>query len=610
MFPCNFPRVTGRRTVSGLVLVFLASVFLLAGCGGKDGGDKSGGSTVLATVGDTDITAEMYETGLAKMEKGDLPVDDLGQPVDTATQAGKQEFLEVLINKELLRQKALQLGYDQDPQALGAKASLEAYHGGIALWEAVVGQQGNTISEEELQAFYANMGVSRLCNFVICNFEDDAAEASEFARTGADWEEVVEKFHDGAPAPSGRYEIKVPFGQYGPSFEDEIYRVAVGEVTNPVRTSYGFWVLRVLEEKQGEKPSLEEAKAQILDVTRNRKIGRAREDFKLQMREDHKLFMDEDVLWICYQGLPENGIMDPETNKPFAKEDLEPLNVAMGDLDRLFYSYELNGELVEQTLGDYKGHFDNMSVFQRPKKSDMLGGLREHLIGELERGMVNEEAEKRGYYDDPAVVAKVAEKVEEVMVTKLYGDVVQFDDRVSVEEIEAFYNDNASDFEVPEIRGGRIAICLNEEEAAKAKAAVQEDRPWRGILREFDVDRENKGRGGKLPGVASTATGPLKDAIYGLEMDQVSDPFPLDNGRYGIVILESIQAPRVVPLDEVREQIGQRIRNLRKEASFQDLLAKWTAEFGVTRHDENLASVASWEELTAVVKPENLVPRN
>ena len=123
MFPCNFPRVTGRRTVSGLVLVFLASVFLLAGCGGKDGGDKSGGSTVLATVGDTDITAEMYETGLAKMEKGDLPVDDLGQPVDTATQAGKQEFLEVLINKELLRQKALQLGYDQDPQALGAKAS-------------------------------------------------------------------------------------------------------------------------------------------------------------------------------------------------------------------------------------------------------------------------------------------------------------------------------------------------------------------------------------------------------------------------------------------------------------------------------------------------------
>ena len=61
-------------------------------------------------------------------------------------------------NKELLRQKALQLGYDQDPQAVGARASLTAYHAGMALWNDVIGEPANTISEEERQIQEVNAG--------------------------------------------------------------------------------------------------------------------------------------------------------------------------------------------------------------------------------------------------------------------------------------------------------------------------------------------------------------------------------------------------------------------------------------------------------------------
>ena len=38
-----------------------------------------------------------------------------------------------------------------------------------------------------------------------------------------------------------------------------------------------------------------------------------------------------------------------------------------------------DGVKKEYTLLDYKVHFDKMSVFQRPKDSDMLGGLRNKI---------------------------------------------------------------------------------------------------------------------------------------------------------------------------------------------------------------------------------------
>jgi hypothetical protein len=610
MFPCKYPRVTGRRFLPGLVSIFLISLVLLAGCGGKDAGEKGGESVVLATVGDTDITAAMYEAGLMKMELADLPKDAEGKPMDMSTEEGKREFLQVLVNKELLRQKALQLGYDKDPQAVAAHNSLVAYHAGLAMWEDVVGDPANSISEEELQAFYKMMGVTRDCLFIICNFEDDALKAREFAMTGADWDEVISRFHDGDKAQSGKNEIKVPFGQYAHSFEDEVFATPVGGITKPILTSYGYWVMRVVQENQGTKPELEEAKARILDITRNRKIGRAREEFKEEVRKDHKLFIDESVLWICYQGIPEGGLMDPETNQPRAKEKLEPLNVPVADLGRLFYSYELNGELQEQTLGDYKGHFDNMSVFQRPKKGDMLGGLREHIIKELERGIVNEEAEKRGYYDDPEVLAQVNTKVEEVMVTKLYGDAVKFDERVTPEQVDTFYNEHTEDFYSPETRSGRMVVCLNEEEAVKARAQLDQGKPWRAILKEFDTDKENSARMGKLEGISAVSSGPVKDALFSLDMGQASEPFPIANGRYGVVVMDVIQPGRQKEKSEVIEVIGQRVKGERKEAAFQTLLSKWGTELGVTRFEENLAGLPTWEELHTKVTPENLVPRN
>lgn len=607
---------TGRRFGISSILILSGALLLTlfaAGCGGGD--EKSDipaamedNSPVIAVVGTYNITSDYYQNRLSRLEKNELPSAN-GAPLPTSSEAGKSAFLEVLINKELMAQKAIQLGYDKDEGIMTVTKSMTEYEGGLAMWKDVVGDVSRSISEEELQAHYAMMGTEYLCNYVICNFEDDAMEARKFALTGADWEDVVEKFHDGGEAPTGRYEINVPFGQYSNEFEDPIFAVEVGGITMPVVTSYGYWILRVKEVNHKDKPKMEKAKGRILDVTYNRKSGRLRADFKKEVREKYEFTINEDALWATFQGVPEGGLMDPATDQPYKREDLPPLDVKSKYLGEILYSYiGKEGKLKEFSVADYKQAFDNMGVFQRPKKSDMLGGFRQKLTDEVERGLMNLETQNRGYFEHPDVLAKVKLKAEEAMVTRLYNDVVTFDDKITPEQLDAYWAEHESDYQIEESRSGDLVICLNREKADNARKAIIEGKKWETILVKFGSDAANKATGGKTPEIFAASNSFITEPIFSLEVGETSQPFPIDESRFGVVKLNQVTPPHNYELHEVNEAIGGIMRKQRQEDAFKNLLAQWTEEFGVQINSENLAGLKSWEELTA--PDDSLVPIN
>lgn len=587
----------------------LAGLLVVSGCGG--GGDGGDGSVVLAKVGDTEITAGYYESKLGKLEQAELPKGDDGQPLDMAQLEGKKRFLETMINKELMARKATDLGYGSDPQVTALKESMTSYEANLKMWNDVVNEPTSVVSPEQLQAFYDRMGEVRVCSYVLTNFKADAEAAREFARTGADWSEVVAKYHDGAVPPTGKYEIKIPYGRYNMDFDTDVFETAVGDVAPPIASEYGYWVLRVDSVQEEQKPNLEEAKSRILDTFRNRRMAEERKKFIEGVREKYDFFIDEDALWIAYSGLPENEVMlDPQTKQPTPREQLEPLDVPVKELDRIFYGYTMDGEKKEYTIADYKNHFDRMSVFQRPKKGEMLGGMRQKITQELDKALLNREAEARGYFQDPDVVAKVKDKVEEVMVTKLYDDVVTFDDIVTPEQLNEFWTAHEADYAAPELRSGRLVVCQDEAQAEKAAAYVPNAESWREVLTRFGTDAGNKQRSGKLDNVSAASGGPVAAALFALKNSgDVSQPFEAGDGRWAIVQLNGVTPPRQQTLDEVRDVLGQRIRNLRREESFQALLSKWAEEYGVTRYEDRLADVASWDELTVVELPGTPLPR-
>lgn len=602
----------GIRSGSLLILLALSLVLtgllFVSGCGGG-GSDKE--SEVLATVGDVDITAAYYESKLGKLELNELPKGDDGMPMDMAQLEGKRKFLETLIQKELMALKGRDLGYESDPQIEGLKTTMLKYEAEEMMWNEVVNVPAGTVSPEELEAFYERMGEIRNCSYILTNFESDAIEAREYARSGADWDDVAAKYHEGGTPPSGRYEMAIPYGRYNMRFDTDVFETEVGDVAPPIETEYGYWVLRVNSISQEPKPSLEEAKVQILDTYHNRSLFAETNKFLSDLREKYQVFIDEDALWIAYSGLPEGEvILDPKTQKPVPREELQPLEVPAKELDRVFYGYTMDGEKKEWTILDYKTYFDNMNVFDRPKSGEMLGGMRQKILRNLQADIVAKEAEERGYYENPVVLEKVNNKVEEAVVTSLYDDVVTYDDKVTAEDVQSFWDAHEAEFAIPELRSGRLVICANEETAAEARDFIATDPKWRDVLTRYGIDAKNKSRSGKLDRSNARSLDPSRQMLFELEaVGDISQPFKQDNLRWGVVRLDLIEEPRARTLDEVRAEVSARIKGQRREEAFQNLLSKWAEEYGVVRHEDKLVDVASWEELTRVEVQGELLPR-
>jgi len=600
-------RGSGQAVFLLSVLTVLVLSAFLSGCGG--GQDEE--DVVLATVGKTDVMASYFEGRLIKLKETELPRAADGSPADMSLPEGKKKFLETLINKEVMVQTAERMGLQNDPGIVGARDAMMAYEADLVMWDRVIRKPSETISEEELLAFYEKLGTSRDCLFVICNFIDDANAAREMALTGADWEDVANKFHDGGDPPGGRFEISVPFGRYSPDYENGVFNTEIGGVTPPIRTVYGFWVLKVIKENAGEKPTMDEAQAQILDVTWNRKMSHLKDDFKKGVLEKFQLTIHDDALWKCYLALPEGETLFQEgTKTPRTPDELLPLNIATEDLDLPFYSYLSRDGIKEYTLLDYKIHFDKMSVFQRPKDTDMLGGLRNKIEAELAKTLLTYEAEDRGLMEDPEVLVKVKVRVEEMIVNKLYQEVVTIDDRITPEDLNAFWAEKSQDYIAREKRAGRLVICQNAELAAEAHAMIKPEVDWKDILVEYGTDKDNKSRSGKLVGIIQTPGNLFSTAMFALQPGEVSEPFAIDDGRFGIVRLDSVTPQEQLELEVVREDVGARMRNIRKEEAFQTLLAKWKEDIPVTIFEENLAGLKSWKELTAVELSGTPVPRN
>ena len=143
-------------------------------------------------------------------------------------------------------------------------------------------QPANTISDEELEAFYAKMGIHPGMPVRASPTSwMTPKRARQMALDGADWEDVVKPVSRRG-RPPGRPISKSPFPSagYNPDFEKGVYNTEIGGITPVIHSVYGYWVLKVLEEKPGNKPALEEAKAQILDMTYNRKLSHLKDEFK------------------------------------------------------------------------------------------------------------------------------------------------------------------------------------------------------------------------------------------------------------------------------------------------------------------------------------------
>ena len=98
---------------------------------------------------------------------------------------------------------------------------------------------------------------------ILVKTEEEAKDIVKQLRAGADFNELAKKSSDGGSAHSGGDLGYFSRGQMVKSFEDAAFALEPGQISDPIKSEFGWHVIKVEDKRNKPAPSFEEVKDQI-----------------------------------------------------------------------------------------------------------------------------------------------------------------------------------------------------------------------------------------------------------------------------------------------------------------------------------------------------------
>ncbi|KIF79880.1 peptidylprolyl isomerase [Noviherbaspirillum autotrophicum] len=191
---------------------------------------------------------------------------------------------EELINREVLIQEADKLGLSNTPEV---KNQVEIARQSIAIRALVQDYlKKNPVKDADIKAEYdrfkAQAGDKEYhARHILVDKEEDAKAIIAKLKGGAKFEDLAKQSKDpGSAANGGDLDWASPASFVKP-FSDAMVGLQKGQITEtPVKTQYGYHVIKLEDVRQAQIPSLEEVKPQIAESLQQKKLQAFQEDLR------------------------------------------------------------------------------------------------------------------------------------------------------------------------------------------------------------------------------------------------------------------------------------------------------------------------------------------
>lgn len=193
------------------------------------------------------------------------------------------------------------------------------------------------------------------------------------------------------------------------------------------------------------------------------------------------------------------------------------------------------------------------------------------------------------YYEQNQKEFQVREQAR-VEYVKFSADDLMAKINIDAEDTRKYYDEHHADFEAPEQRrAAHILITVAdkapqaEQDAAKAKAeqllqqARQNSAKFPELARKNSQDPGSAANGGDLGFFGrNMMVKPFENAVFALKQDEISELIKTDFG-YHIIKLVAIKPARLLPFEEVRESIVNKLRQQKATDKFAELAEKFSS---------------------------------
>lgn len=254
-----------------------ASVLALSAC-------NNGGSEVIVETKAGDITKDEFYKAM-KERVGKEVIRDL---VYEKVLSKKYKVSEKEIDREIANLKDMYgAQYDLAVQQSGEQAIRDMVKLDLLRQKAAV--EDVKVTEKELKQYYDEYKPKIRASHILVKDEKTAQDIKAKLDKGEDFAKLAKEYSQDAGSAQNGGDL----GWFGPGkmvkeFEDAAYALNVGQVSQPVKTEYGYHIIKVTDKKK--KPSYEQMKEEIEFEVKKNKIDSAKMESKVE-----KLIKDANV---------------------------------------------------------------------------------------------------------------------------------------------------------------------------------------------------------------------------------------------------------------------------------------------------------------------------
>lgn len=214
---------------------------------------------VLAVVEGREITQGDLEMVIRSL--------DPRQAAQFQTEEGKKRLLQELVHQEMILLDAMEQKMEDN---LDYQRSLKKMKDNFLKQYAMNAMfQQATVNDEEIAAYYeANPDQfmepeQTQASHILVDSEEKAAEIKKALDEGASFAEQAQA-HSSCPSNEKGGDLGFfPKGRMVPEFEAAANELAIGETSEPVKTQFGYHVIRIMDRKEGSSRQLDEVKQQL-----------------------------------------------------------------------------------------------------------------------------------------------------------------------------------------------------------------------------------------------------------------------------------------------------------------------------------------------------------
>lgn len=400
---------------------------LLASCG-------SGNNTV-AVVGDYEITVDEFVE-----YTGNLPF-----VFATAQEEfdKKREILDTLVQMRLLIQAAYDKHIDQVEELshviLGNKDKFLL----DALYQREIASKA-VPTESEIKDYYNHLEFRMRASHILIADPDTADAVLARITAGENFEQLAFDYSIDPSAKRNRGDLGYfVWGAMVTEFQEAAFAMEVGEVSPPVKTQFGYHIIKLVDKAvNDQRPDFEASYEQIKSQTANQKLTGKMADYMGVVKDRYKIKIDTSI---CdYLLHKRESIYPPQLLATLPKNDFD-----MEQLDRSEKEFVLaTWDGGQMTVAEYLEAIKQVAPQMKPDL-DAYDSMGEFIFQVKTKDILVIEAYRQGMDNDPDYMRKMRMFKELNMADLMRNDSIPKSSSVTEGMARAYYDKNPDEFTAP-----------------------------------------------------------------------------------------------------------------------------------------------------------------